>query len=205
MFPLLTSPGPDLTRIAVSLQLCLEFPRETGLILMCARKVGNAFQPGERNGYPLQDSCLESPMDRGAWRAAVQGVTKSRTRLSTHTLVKGRARWEPDFWARVVNSFSGSLTSDSEGLVFPSVPEDQEQDRPGTRSLDGGARWHRLAAALNTPCLDPQGSHVTPRPRHALFPHFSGATKSPSRGVVKVNQIKSFCRLPQTMPGTKSH
>ena len=161
--------------------------------------------PGERNGYPLQDSCLESPMDRGAWRAAVQGVTKSRTRLSTHTLVKGRARWEPDFWARVVNSFSGSLTSDSEGLVFPSVPEDQEQDRPGTRSLDGGARWHRLAAALNTPCLDPQGSHVTAPPRHALFPHFSGATKSPSRGVVKVNQIKSFCRLPQTMPGTKSH
>ena len=35
--------------------------------------------PGEGNGNPLQYSCLESSMDRGAWRAAVHGVTKSRT------------------------------------------------------------------------------------------------------------------------------
>ena len=32
---------------------------------------------------PLQSSCLENPMDRGAWRAAVHGVTKSQMRLST--------------------------------------------------------------------------------------------------------------------------
>ena len=31
---------------------------------------------GKGNGYPLQYSCLENPMDRGAWRATVQGVTK---------------------------------------------------------------------------------------------------------------------------------
>ena len=31
------------------------------------------------NGYPLQYSCLENPMDRGAWWATVHGVTKSRT------------------------------------------------------------------------------------------------------------------------------
>ena len=37
---------------------------------------------GEGNGTPLQYSCLENPMDRGAWRAAVHGVTKSRTQLS---------------------------------------------------------------------------------------------------------------------------
>ena len=37
---------------------------------------------GEGNGTPLQYSCLENPMDRGAWWAAVHGVTKSRTRLS---------------------------------------------------------------------------------------------------------------------------
>ena len=36
----------------------------------------------ERNGNPLQYSCLENPMDREAWRATVHGVTKSRTRLS---------------------------------------------------------------------------------------------------------------------------
>ena len=35
--------------------------------------------PGEGNGNPLQYSCLENPMDRGAWWAAVHGVTKSQT------------------------------------------------------------------------------------------------------------------------------
>ena len=41
--------------------------------------------PGEGNGNPLQYSCLENPMDRGAWRATVHGVRKSRTRLSDFT------------------------------------------------------------------------------------------------------------------------
>ena len=36
----------------------------------------------EGNGNPLQYSCLENPMDRGAWWAAVHGVAKSHTRLS---------------------------------------------------------------------------------------------------------------------------
>ena len=38
--------------------------------------------PGEGNGSPLQYSCLENPMDGGAWQATVHGVTKSWTRLS---------------------------------------------------------------------------------------------------------------------------
>ena len=38
--------------------------------------------PGEGNGYSLQYSCLENPMDRGAWRVTVHGVKKSWTRLS---------------------------------------------------------------------------------------------------------------------------
>ena len=41
---------------------------------------------GEGNGIPLQYSCLENPMDRGAWWAAVHGVAKSQTRLSDFTL-----------------------------------------------------------------------------------------------------------------------
>ena len=36
----------------------------------------------EGNGNPLQYSCLENSMDRGAWQATVHGVTKSQTRLS---------------------------------------------------------------------------------------------------------------------------
>ena len=38
--------------------------------------------PEEENGNPLQDSCLENSMDRGAWWAAVPGVTKSQTQLT---------------------------------------------------------------------------------------------------------------------------
>ena len=42
-------------------------------------------QIGEGNGTPLQCSCLENPMDGGAWWAAVHGITKSQTRLSDFT------------------------------------------------------------------------------------------------------------------------
>ena len=44
-----------------------------------------ALWHGEGNGTPLQYSCLENPMDRGAWWAAVHGVAKSWTRLSDFT------------------------------------------------------------------------------------------------------------------------
>ena len=43
---------------------------------------GSERSPGEGKGYPLQYSCLENPLDRGAWQAAVRGVTESRTGLS---------------------------------------------------------------------------------------------------------------------------
>ena len=45
----------------------------------------SGISPGEGNGNPLQYSCLENPMDGGAWQATVHGVTKSRTRLSNFT------------------------------------------------------------------------------------------------------------------------
>ena len=43
---------------------------------------GLGRSPGEGNGTPLQHTCLENPLDRGAWRASVHGVPKSWTRLS---------------------------------------------------------------------------------------------------------------------------
>ena len=42
---------------------------------------GSGRTPGEGHGNPLHYSCLENPMDRGAWKAAVRGVTKNRTQL----------------------------------------------------------------------------------------------------------------------------
>ena len=50
---------------------------------------------GEGNGTPLQYSCLENPMNGGAWYAAVHGVTKSRTRLSNFTFMHWRRKWQP--------------------------------------------------------------------------------------------------------------
>ena len=57
----------------------------------CRRLKRCEFDPWVRNlprgghGSPLQYSCLENPMDRGAWWAMVHGVTKSWTRLNAHT------------------------------------------------------------------------------------------------------------------------
>ena len=48
---------------------------------LCCARLSN----GEGNGTPLQYSCLENPMDRGAWQAAVHGVAKNRVRLSDFT------------------------------------------------------------------------------------------------------------------------
>ena len=62
---------------------------------------GSGRSPGEGNGNLLQSSCLENPMDRGAWWATVHGVAKSQTRLSdfTHSLT-----WEKD--VALVKGFS---------------------------------------------------------------------------------------------------
>ena len=60
--------------------------RDTGSIL------GSEGSPGGEHGNPLQYSCLENPMDRGAWWATVHGVTKSWARLkrlSTHSHNEG--------------------------------------------------------------------------------------------------------------------
>ena len=46
---------------------------------------GLGRSPGEGNGNPLQYSCLENPMDGGAWWATVHRVAKSRTQLSDFT------------------------------------------------------------------------------------------------------------------------
>ena len=43
---------------------------------------GLGRSPGEGNGNPLQYSCLENSMDRGAWQATVHGVAKCQTRVS---------------------------------------------------------------------------------------------------------------------------
>ena len=54
--------------------------RDTGLIPRSGRS------PGAGHGSPLQSSCLENPMDRGAWRATVHRVAQNRTRLKQFSM-----------------------------------------------------------------------------------------------------------------------
>ena len=55
---------------------------------------------GEGNGNPLQYSCLENPMDGGAWWAAVHAVAKSQTRLSDFTFTSHFYALEKEMAAR---------------------------------------------------------------------------------------------------------
>ena len=65
------------------------------------QSIGWQDSPGEGNGNPLQYSCLENPMDRGAWWATVHGVVKSRTWLSNFTS-QPRKGTSPRCWREMV-------------------------------------------------------------------------------------------------------
>jgi len=54
-------------------------------ILQAPNNRASKYMNGEGNGTPLQYSCLENPMDGGAWWAAVHGVAEGQTRLSDFT------------------------------------------------------------------------------------------------------------------------
>ena len=79
------------------INICYQ-PEFVSLLVVCMYSVAQLFPTlcdpvncdppgssvGEGNGTPLQYSCLENPMDEGAWWAAVHGVAKSWTRLHFH-------------------------------------------------------------------------------------------------------------------------
>ena len=50
---------------------------------------------GEGNGNPLQCSCLENPVARGAWRAAIYGISQSQTRLKWLSMHACIEEWQP--------------------------------------------------------------------------------------------------------------
>ena len=69
----------DLLVVQGTLKSLLQHYSSKASILQCSPFFG------EGDGTPVQDSCLENPMDVGAWKAAVHGIVKSRRRLSDLT------------------------------------------------------------------------------------------------------------------------
>ena len=70
---------------------------------------GSGRSPGE--GNPLQYSCLENPMDGGAWWATIYGVAKSRTRLSDFTSCFRKLKyWSFNFSISPFNEYSGLIS-----------------------------------------------------------------------------------------------
>ena len=62
-------------------------PANAGDIRAAALTPGSGRSPGGGHGNPLQYSCLENTMDKGAWQATVQRVAQSQTRLSTDRVI----------------------------------------------------------------------------------------------------------------------
>ena len=85
---------------------------------------GSGRSPGEGNGNPLQYSCMENPMDRGAWQATVHGVAKSWTQQSNFTFTFSRLiQWFLSASAQF-SQFSLSVVSD------PLRPHESQHARP---------------------------------------------------------------------------
>ena len=61
--------------------MCVYVCGASQVVLRCGLEPGSGRSPGVGNGTHLQFSCLQNPMDRGAWRATVHGITKSQTQL----------------------------------------------------------------------------------------------------------------------------
>ena len=90
---------------------------------------------GEGNGTPLQYSCLENPMDRGAWWAAVHGVAKSQTRLRDFTFTFH------------FHALEKEMATHSSVLAWRIPGTAEPGRRPSVGSHRVGHDWSDLAAA----------------------------------------------------------
>ena len=112
---------------------------------------------GKGNGIPLQYSCLENPMGRGAWWAAIRGVAKSQTRLSDftftfhfHALEKEMATYSSVLAWRIPG------TGEPGGLLSM-----------GSHRV--GHNWSDLAAAVIENASKSGGNVINEYPNHACY------------------------------------
>ena len=110
---------------------------------------------GEGNGTPLQYSCLESPMNGGAWWAAVHGVAKSRTRLSDFTFTFH------------FHALEKEMATHSSVLAWRIPGTGEPGGLPSMRSHGVGHDWSDLAAAAEIIIL----SEVRKRKTNTIWCH----------------------------------
>ena len=92
---------------------------------------------GEGNGTPLQYSCLENPMDGGAWKAAVYGVAEGQTRLSDFTFTFH------------FHALKKKMATHSSVLAWRIPGMGKHGGLPSMGSHRVGHDWNDLAAAAN--------------------------------------------------------
>ena len=119
---------------------------------------GLGRSPGEGNGNPLQCSCLGNPMDRGAWRATVQGIAQSRTRpkrlsaaqRSNHSLLSALP-YQPSSICP-----GGLLCSAMTGSVYSSNSKPEQVPK----YLLSSSTWDKELSVRNRPQKDLPGGPV---------------------------------------------
>ena len=127
---------------------------------------------GERNGTPLQYSCLENPMDGGAWWAAVHGVAKSRTWLSDFTFTFH------------FHALEKEMSTHSSVLAWRIPGTGEPGGLPSMGSHRVGHDWSDLAAAVSRGHQGfPGGAVVKNLPANAgAVGSISGSGISPGEG-----------------------
>ena len=119
--------------------------------------LGSIF--GEGNGTPLQYSCLENPMDGGAWWAAVHGVAKSRTPLNDFTFIFH------------FHALEEEMATHSSVLAWRIPGTGEPAELPSMGSHRVGHDWSDLAVSSSRDShVKLEGTKYNIRARHR-FPH----------------------------------
>ena len=121
---------------------------------------------GEGNGTPLQYSCLENLMGRGAWWAAVHGVSKSRTRLSDFTFTFHFHAMEKEM-ATHSRVLAWRIPGTAEPGGLPSMGSNRVGHRVGL---------NQLSSSSSRACADPR-----PRLSEALASSLPSCISAPMR------------------------
>ena len=140
-------------------------PASEGDVRDVGSTLGLGRSPGEGIGNPLQYSCLGSCMDRGAWRATVHGVTKSRIWLNTHTHMVKNTSWRGSLPGFIFIYYYFWPSSEACGILIPQpgmepAPPAMEAPALTTGQPGKSPAWFQIPATSQrgdlgqvTPCM----------------------------------------------------